>query len=127
MFSSPVTYCDSPECVAIEAVEALAQMSDRDRVGLCRAADRQIEIDHRAARIVRWQEQLEAGLRPPGDHRIRMIRVDAREAAVGAQRQRCLLVMAREPVRVARSVEHHAPRFVDLPADAGLLRQRLRS
>jgi len=102
-------------------------MSDRDRVVVGRAADRQIEIDHRAARIVGRQQQLEADVRPPRDHRLRMPGFDARETTVGAQRQRRVLVMTRQPVRVAGGVEHHAPCFVDLPADTGLLRQRLRS
>ena len=44
-----------------EAVEALAEMADGDRVRAGGAADRQVEIDHRVARIVGRQRDLEAG------------------------------------------------------------------
>ena len=110
-----------------EAVEALSEVPDRHRVGDRGAADRKVEIDHRAARIVWRQQQLEAGMRPPRDHRVGMPRVDTRKAAVGAQRQRRMLVMLGEGVGAAGGFEHDAPCFIDFAAGAGLLRQRLRS
>ena len=76
-----------------ESVEALAEMADRDRVGVGRAADRQVEIDQRAPRIVGRQQQLEAGVRTPRDHRVWMSRFDGAQTAVGAQRHRRMLMM----------------------------------
>jgi hypothetical protein len=55
-----------------EAVEALAQMTDRDRLDRGPAAKRQIQIHERVAGIVGRQERRPARAGMPGDDRIGM-------------------------------------------------------
>src|SRR5947207_12435474 len=55
-----------------EPVETLAEVTDRDGPGYRRAADRQVEIDERMARVVRRKHRHPAGAGTPRDHRIGM-------------------------------------------------------
>ena len=54
MFSSPVTYCDSPACVAMKPSRLWPRWPTVIGRATGRAADRQIEIDQRMRRVVGW-------------------------------------------------------------------------
>ena len=110
-----------------EPVETLAEVTDGHRMSVRRAADRQIEIDHRVSRIVGRQQQREAGVRAPRDHRVRIAGLDHAQAAVHTWREGRRTMIARERIRVTGGIEDNAPRLADLSGRAGRWQQRLRS
>ena len=70
MFSSPVTHCDSPACVAMKPSRLWPRWPTVIGLGVGGAADRQIQVDQRAARVVRRQPVLPSDIRPPRDDRL---------------------------------------------------------
>ena len=82
-----------------EAVQALAEVADRDRAGRRGAADRQIQVDQRRALVVRRQEQLPAGLRAPGERRVGSSDRSGRTSASPLRLRSANLSMAMSRVR----------------------------
>ena len=98
-----------------KSVQALAEMTDRDRPrGRC-AADGQIQIEQRVARVAGGQTRLPSGAGLPDNQRIRMAGGQCVELLIAAQGKCNGLDGAGQPVGAARGGQGEAPRAIRAP------------
>jgi hypothetical protein len=95
-----------------EPVEALTEVANGDGPGLSRAANRQIEIDHRVARIVSRQEGLPARAGTPREERSRIVERHGLQLPAISDCEDGKLIQCSQPVGVASRRLNDPPREI---------------